>query len=330
MHLARVRMYFTVGLALMTTVVFGQGSDSIAQKAQAYAASKFAIARPLNIEFANAGSYKFTSKLRDVPSIGGEVKRFSQLKASATINFIRKESWMLSGTLGYRFTTVESDIVKPVSNTVKTINDEFHYQFSSLNFSYFSRLFNKRTIYTASVLVDGSEKHFERVKGVITGTMVLKANQRTKMMAGIMISIDPSAQSPFIPTFSYEHKFRNGIVVDILLPRSILVRKHVFTNGRISVGTEMDRTSFYLYNVDGTSQKYEYRQLDINSGLIYEHLIANYFVLAAKTGVKITPSGRIFRKEGTFGSPELQTSPDPAFYLNAGISFNPFIKKRKK
>lgn len=330
MRLAAISVCFTGSLALMTTVLFGQGNDSIARKVQAYAAGKFAIARPLNIEFTNTGSYKFRSLRGDAPSTGGEVKRFSQLKVSANINFIRKEKWLLGATLGYRYTSVRSDILKGIPNTVETIRNEYHYQFSSLNFTYFSKLFNKRTVYSASILVDGSEKHFERVKGVITGTIVLKANQRTRMMAGIMVNLDPSAQSPFIPIFTYDHKFGNGMLLDITLPRGIFVRKHLFTNGRLSLGTEMDRTSFYLYDFDGTSRKFEYRQLDINSGLTYEHLIANYFVLAARTGVRITPSGRVFRKEGSFSSPELQTSPDPAFYLNVGISFNPFARKRTK
>jgi hypothetical protein len=92
----------------------------------------------------------------------------------------------------------------------------------------------------------------------------------------------------------------------------------------------MDRTSFYLYNIDGTSQKYEYRQLDINSGFVYEHVIANYFLVTAKTGIRLTPSGRIFEKEKSFGDPVFETKPDPAFYFNIGLSFNPFTLLGKK
>ncbi|WP_205945164.1 hypothetical protein [Pedobacter psychrodurus] len=118
--------------------------------------------------------------------------------------------------------------------------EDFNYLFSSLNFTYFSSLFKKRMIYSSSFLVDGSEKHFERIKGIFTGTMVLKANQRTKMTAGVLVNIDQSAQSPIIPTFSYEHKFNNGLIADIVLPRSIYLRKYMFGNGRASLGTELD------------------------------------------------------------------------------------------
>jgi hypothetical protein len=70
--------------------------------------------------------------------------------------------------------------------------------------------------------------------------------------------------------------------------------------------------------------------VDIKSGLTYEHLIAKYFVLTAKTGLKLTPSGRIFKKEGSYGSPDFQTKPDPAFYFNVGLSLNPFALFGKK
>jgi hypothetical protein len=304
--------------------------DSIPKRAVAYAADKFAIARPLNIEFTQAAPYNYTAKSGGKSFPQSKVTSFSQVKVSANVNFIKRKTWMLGATLGYRYTATDADVINPATSGIQTINDGFHYHFTSLNVAYFSTLFKKRTIYTSSIMVDGSDQHFERVKGIITGTMVLKANQRTKLMVGFMVNIDPSAQSPFIPTFTYEHKFNNGIIADIILPRSIYFRKYMSASGRLSFGTEMDRTSFYLYDVDGTSQKYEYRQMDVNSGLVYEQVIAKYFMLTAKTGMKLTPSGRIFKKEDSFGSPVFETKPDPAIYFNIGLSFNPFTIIGKK
>jgi hypothetical protein len=304
--------------------------DSIPKRAVAYAADKFAIARPLNIEFTQAAPYNYTAKSDGKSFPQSKVTSFSQVKVSANVNFIKRKTWMLGATLGYRYTATDADVINPATGGIHTINDGFHYHFTSLNVAYFSTLFKKRTIYTSSIMVDGSDQHFERVKGIITGTMVLKANQRTKLMVGFMVNIDPSAQSPFMPTFTYEHKFNNGIIADILLPRSIYFRKYMSASGRLSFGTEMDRTSFYLYDLDGTSQKYEYRQMDVNSGLVYEQVIAKYFMLTAKTGMKLTPSGRIFKKEDSFGSPVFETKPDPAIYFNIGLSFNPFTMIGKK
>ena len=331
-----------IGMMTLSISSFAQRIDStlktkpdslnFQKKVVAVIADKFAIARPLNIEYIYTAPYNYKSQKGESILPNGRVTNFQQVKVSANINFIKRKTWMLGTTLGYRYSSTEADIARSGTTNIN-VNDDFHYLFSSLNLTYFSSLFKKRMIYSSSVLVDGSDQHFERIKGIFTGTMVLKATQNTKMTAGILINIDASAQSPFIPTFSYEHKFTNGLIADIVLPRSLYLRRFISQTGRLSLGTELDRTSFYLYNLDGTSQKYEYRQLDINSGLNYEQVIGKYFMLTAKSGIKLTPSGRIFKKEESYADPVYQTSPDPAFYFNMGISFNPFSvfgKKQRK
>lgn len=320
------------GTLIVSATGFAQITDSsnVPQRVETYAADKFAIARPLNIEFVYAVPYKFTSETNGKSLPESKVTNFSQLKVSTNFNFIKRKNWLLGFTAGYRYTSGEADIIKPSTGDIRVVDRNFHYLFSSLNFTYFSTLFNKRTIYTSSIVVDGSDKHFERVKGLITGSMVLKANQRTRLIVGLLVNIDPSAQSVIMPTFSYEHKFNNGLIADITFPRSLYLRKYVFTNGRISLGADLDRTSFYLYNVDGTAQKYEYRQVDINSGLTYEHVIAKKFVVTAKTGIKMVAAGRLFRKEDSFNDPVYEVRPDPTFYANIGISFNPFTIIGKK
>lgn len=303
---------------------------NISKKAVAYAADKFAIVRPLNIEFVHNAPYKFTSEKGPNSIPESKVNKFTQANISANFNFLKRKNWLLGAAAGYRYVSLETDLTLPASAGIKTVNEDYHYLFSAVNFTYFSKLFNKRMIYTSSVLVDGSDQHFERVKGLLTGTMVLKANERTKLMVGMVVNIDPSAQTPFIPTFSYEHKFNNGLIADIVLPKSAYLRKYVLTNGRISLGTELNGTSFYVYDIDGTAQRFEYRQLDIHSGLMYEHIVAKHFVLTAKTGMKLTTSGRLFRKEDSFGDPVFQISPDPTFYVNVGVSFNPLSFLGKK
>jgi hypothetical protein len=294
-------------------------------------ADRFAITRPLNIEFLHAAPYNYKSERGNDKLPDSRVSKFEQTKVSANFNFIKRKTWLLGATLGYRGTSAEAEIVQPEGAESIILKDDFHYLFSAVSFTYFSTLFKKRTFYSSTILVDGSDKHFERVKGIFTGTMLLKANQKTKMTVGLMVNIDPSAQTPIIPTFSYEHKFNNGLIADIVLPRSMYLRKFVLkNNGRLSLGMELDQTTFYLYNLEGTNQKYEYRQLDINPGMVYEHAIGKYFMLTAKSGMKLTPNGRLFRKEDTFGDPLYQIKPDPTFYFNVGVSFNPFSVFGKK
>ncbi|SDH05570.1 hypothetical protein [Chitinophaga filiformis] len=313
------------GILIFSAECFSQNRDSLnmPKRVETYAADKFAVTRPLNIEFVYSTPYNFTSEQQGKSLPESKVTGFTQLKMSANYNFIKRKTWMLGASAGYRRTSIEADITQS-AGSIKNVNDEFHYLYSSLNVTYFSTLFNKRTIYTSSLIVDGSERYFERVKGLVTASMILKANQRTKLIVGMLVNIDPSAQAPFMPTVAYEHKFINGFSADVTFPRYLYLRKLVGANGRLSFGSEIDRTSFYLYNLDSTSQKYEYRQLDLNSGLVYEHILTKYLLLTVKTGAKMTPSGRIFRKEDSFGDPVYKTTPDPTFYFNIGVSFNPF------
>ncbi|MET4141232.1 hypothetical protein [Pedobacter sp. UYP1] len=329
----------TLSMLLLAINCFSQITDSIPKskpdsfkflkKFTSFTADKFAVTRPINIEFTYTAPYNFKSESNGNILPGNRIKSFQQAKISANINLLRSKNWLLSTTLGYRYISTDAQIVQP--DKEKEIATDFQYLFSSLNLTYFSSLFGKRMIYNSSLIADGSNKSLERVRGIFTGTMVLKANQHTKMTAGILVSIDPSAQTPFLPTFSYEHKFNNGLIADLVLPRSLYLRKMVFkSNGRISVGSELDRTSFYLYNLDGTNQKYEYRQLDINSGLTYEHAIGKYFMLTAKSGARYIPSGRLFKKQESFADPVYKITPDPTFYFNIGLSFNPFSILGKK
>lgn len=335
------RMVLVLGILIFSIQSFSQNNDSIppiakeglnpSQKAAAIAAAKFTTARPLNIEFTQLMPYNFTLKDGNNSYPDSKVKGLSQAKINTNINFVKKKNWLLGTTLGYNYISVKADMTEPFSQTTKNVDNDFHYFHAAANIAYISTLFRKRTVFTSSIIIDGSEKHFERVRGLLSGTMVLKANEQTKMSVGFAIPIDPLSEVPFIPTFSYEHKFRNGLVVDIILPKNMYLRKHIFNNGRFSLGAEMDGTTFYLYNIDGTNQKYQYRQLDINSGFVYEHLIANSFLVTGKTGVRFTPSGRLFRKQDSYSDPVLKMSADPAFYLNIGISFSPssLIGKKK-
>lgn len=323
------------GILILSVECFSQNRDNIqtgrqdslnmSRRVETYAADKFAVTRPLNVEFIYTTPYKFTSEQLGKALPESKVTGFTQLKLSANYNFIKRKSWMLGASAGYRRTSIEADIT-PLAGSIKNVNDEFHYIYSSVNFTYFSKLFNKRTIYTSSLVVDGSERYLERVKGLLTASMILKADQRTRLIVGMLVNIDPSAQAPVMPTIAYEHKFSNGFTADVAFPRYLYLRKLVHTNGRLSFGTEIDRTSFYLYNLDSMSQKqkYEYRQMDLNSGFVYEHILTKYLLLTIKTGMKMTPSGRVFRKEDSFGDFVYKNTPDPAFYFNIGISFNPF------
>lgn len=308
-------------------IVFAQKKDSIPNKLIAFVTDKFPQARDLNIEYTQLTPYNYSSAFQGVDLPDNKVKNFSQVNANANIYFIKNRKWMLSTALNYRYTSIETENATSLFSNESSNKADFHYHSEALNFTYFSKLFNKTAIYSATASVDGSDQHFERLRGMLTGNIILKANAKTKMTLGLALMVDPSIQVPILPIFTYEHKFDNGWVADVILPQKLLIRKNIFPNGRISLGSEMSNTSFYLYQAEKT---YEFRQLNINSGIIYEHNLGSNFIGTLKTGLRITPNARIFDKEESFKDYIFEAKPKPSFYFNVGVSYNPFGKLRKK
>lgn len=308
----------------LKNITYAQKRDSIPLKVRAFIADKFPQNRDLYIDFSQTAPFQFSSKLdgKDLPE--NKMKSFQQLKAGTNIYFVKKRNWLLSTSLNYRYTSFNTQ--EPITAEANQKNN-FHYHSEAVNFNYFSKLFNKTAIYTATASVDGSDQHFERIRGMVTASIILKATPKVKMIVGLAGFIDPSSQVPILPIFTYENKFNNGWVLDILLPKKLLVRKDIFANGRISLGTEMDNTSFYLYKNNRT---YEFRQLEINSGAIYEHHLGGNFIGALKTGIRAVPRARVFDKEESFKDYIFEASYKPSFYFNVGVSYNPFGKPRAK
>lgn len=341
-HMKKIeKMIWIAVLCFLSSKGRSQTADTLSQKQQFqdttnmrrntldYASRQFAMVRPFNVEFSQVAPYSYTPKRDGVSLPESKVSTYHHIKANANLYFLAKKKLILGATFSYRYTSAGNNFTVPSSELVHTIKNDFTYHSTSLNFTYISKIFNKPFFVNTSLIVDGSEKHFERLKGLAIGTIVLKADTRTKFMAGILVNVDPSTQLPLLPMITYERKFNNGMMLDLIMPRQLLVRKHVFERGRISMGTELDRNGFYLYNINEhlPSQKYEYRQIELDNGVIYEHLIGDYLILTARTGLKWIAISRLFEKEKTFSAQWLETSAKPTAYFNVGISFNPFAKK---
>lgn len=317
----------TFALIPAATMASAQKRDSIPHKVVAFVTDKFPQARDLNIEFTQVTPYKFSPELYGIDLPENKIKSFQQVKANANVYIIKNRKWMLSASLNYRFTSINAENNINLFSEENASKGNFHYHSEAINITRFAKVFNKIAVFSATASVDGSNQHFERIRGMVTGSLVLKANAKTKMTLGVAVLIDPSTPIPALPIFTYEHKFDNGWVADIILPKKVLVRKDVFSNGRISFGTEMDNTSFYLYP---SGKTYEFRQLEINSGVIYEHNIGGNFIGTLKTGIRATPSSRIFEKKESPNDFIFDANAKPSFYFNVGISYNPFGKPRVK
>jgi hypothetical protein len=316
----------------ITTLLFSgkaQSQDSLANKVTEYAADKFAERRPFSIDYKQYGNYNSSSNLRGHELPEGEFGKWSQLSASANINLFQNRRWLVQANGFYRYVSAEYNFPTSTGTSQKVSRDH-HYHTEGLNLTYFSKLFGKTAIYSGSINIDWSERSLERVRGVFTGAIVLKANNRTKINIGILYSTDPSTFVRVIPTLLFEHKFNKSLMADIYLPRYAYLRKKVFGSGRLSAGWELDpQTTFFLNDLDNSGTTYQYRQVDVNAGLLYEHILPASIILSLRAGVRINPYARTFEKDRSFTDYTWEGRADPAPYVNIGLSFNPFVKSKK-
>lgn len=318
------RMLVPLAILPFKNITYAQKKDSIPLKVRAFFADKIPQARNFNLEYTLVSPSSFSSQLQGKDLPDNKVKSFQQVKADANIYFIKNRSWLLSTALSYRYTSIRNE--NPVIPGIEA-DENFHYHSEAINLTYFSRLLKKTAIYSASISTDGSDQHFERIRGLITASLILKATPKIKMTLGLAGIIDPSTQIPVLPIFTYENRFNNGWVLDVLLPKKVLVRKDISSNGRVSLGTEMDNTSFYTYRKNNT---YEFRQVALNSGVIYEHNLGGNFIGTFKTGLRANINSRAFNKQESFNDYIWKGTYKPSFYFNAGISYNPFERRRAK
>ncbi|WP_292009149.1 DUF6268 family outer membrane beta-barrel protein [Chryseobacterium sp.] len=324
-NLLKCRLLFIC--SAIPVLSFAQISDSsnVSKKVESYLPERFPRARTFNVEYTQLMPYKFDSQLNNVDLPENKVKNMYHIKATANINLMRRNNWSIGTTLLYKYTSLEVENPDQVFGMQENNKMDFHYHTESLNFMYYSRLFNKPVIYTVSAMVDGSEQHFERIKGMASGTLVLKSTPKTKMTLGVVAFADTSMKIPAFVTFTYEHTFNNGWVADIILPQKVELRKDFSQNSRLAIGGGMEGTTFYLYQPGKT---YEFRQMEINGGITYEHRFGP-LIGTVKTGAKFIGMARIFDKNDTFEDYFYKANPKPAFYFNIGLSYNIFERSKR-
>jgi len=305
--------------------------DSVSYKSYIYLTKQFETARPLNIEYTFTGPSDFSSNTRDVINDNNKLNYNSLLKVSSNINIYKKKSVIINTTIGYKNTVIDLDLANNENQDKKSIYINANYFFQSLNFAYNTKLFNKHTFFTSSFIIDGSDKHFGRAKAFLTGSILLKNTDKTKIIAGIAVNIDESSNTPVIPMFALQHRLLNGSSIDLILPKHIFYRLHLFKKSRLSIGAELEANSFYLnkYFSNSNSKIQEYKQVDLNTGLKYEFLLTDNIILMSRIGAKTVVRNGMFTKGDKFNDSYFSSSQNALFYFNIGISYNPFVKNKK-
>ena len=296
--------------------------------------NRFPTTRLFDVQYQQYLPTDFESELFDVPYDKGEITNHNRLSVSANLPVIMKPKWNITTSIRYRYESFEStDVASRVDNSIPIYDqkDEFHYLSGALSFTYFSKLFNKPFIYNASVIVDGTEKDAERIKGFFGATIILKKTERTTIGVGLIILVDPTSPVPASPTFMMEHRFENSPwIFDFILPQRLMFKRELFGDGRLSLGTELNANGFYTYvNQPGFAKVYDYRVLEINSGLTYEHSFSKSIIGSFRAGFANVFNSRISERGENTSDYIYSSKQDGTGYFSVGFSFNPSFSKKK-
>ncbi|WP_445736738.1 hypothetical protein [Mariniflexile sp.] len=329
-----VKLALLIILFIFSTFGFSQQTiDTLQKQTAIIIKEKFPRARILNFEYGQSLNRNFSSKLFDEAFQEGDIKTQRNFMASANIPIYKTRKWSLTASANYQFNEFEFD---NLSNTsVTTVFEQngivdFHNFSTALSSTYFSSLFKKPVIYNASIIADGNDEGFERIKGLVGLSFIMKRTERTMITLGAIIFIDPTAQIPFFPTFTYNHRFKNSQwELDFIMPQRVLFRRLVGENGRFSVGSTFGSTGFYV-NVDNPAfaDVFEYSQLEIKSGIIYEHRFSDYLIGTFQGGLQNFISNRLTEKGKPTQDFIYKNKQDATGYFQAGVSIDPFAKRK--
>ena len=326
--------------SILTCFVFlfakGQENKELKENVQSAINNRFPTTRMFDLKFENYLPTDFDSELFDNPFEKGEIKNHSRFSASANITIIKKQRWNITSSFRYRYEAFElNDVASQIDNSIPVYDEKlnYHYLSGALSFTYFSQLFKKPFLYNASVIVDGTEKYAERIKGFFGATIILKKTERTTIGVGLIVLVDPTSPVPASPTFLIDHRFKNSKwSLDFILPQRFLFKRDLFENGRISLGSELNTNGFYTYyiNQPGFAKVYDYRTIEINTGLTYEHCFSKSIIATFKTGLATVFNARVSERGKNTNNYIFSNKQDGTGYFSIGFSFNPNLDKKTK
>lgn len=296
--------------------------------------AEFPRTRILNFEYGQSLSRDFNSELFDEDFQKGEIKNQKTFDASLNLPFYYTEKFVLSASANYTFNEFE---FQDLENTSETVIFEqpgivgFHNFRGAVSGTYFSQLFGKPVIYNASAIVDGNDEGVERLKGLVGASLIMKRTERTTITLGAIAFVDPTSQIPFFPTFTYKHNFKNSLwEFDFILPQRVLFRRYIGSNSRLSLGSTFGGNGFYVnVNDPNFPDVFEYSQLEINSGIIYEYKLSDYIITTVKGGLTNFISNRLTEKGEPTEDYIYNNEQNPTSYFNIGFSIDPFAGKKK-
>lgn len=309
-----------------TAQVSAQEADTLRKRVSPVNVDKFPLRRNFDIQFEQFGQNDYNADFLENKKNAGHLKNNYRIKTGVLLPVYKTNKLNLSAALNYKYEVYDFDRFEKTGGFLEAAKTEYHTFSSAINFTSSTKFFNKRLIYSASIIADGSNKTFGRVKGNLLAIVNLKQTATTNFGVGLTGIIDASAQVPILPVIIYQHKFaKPGWSIDAIVPQRIYLRKEISKSSRLSLGSELQNELLYV-NVNNYAMNttYDYRQFEIKSGLVYEYNLGNNIIATTKAGIRNIVQTRATNKGEAAKDYVYDAKQDATWFFSLGFSYSPF------
>jgi hypothetical protein len=154
-----------------------------------------------------------------------------------------------------------------------------------------------------------------------------KRTATTSISAGGVVLIDPSLNVPFIPVFSYWHRFPSQLELIVNLPQRALLRRAFSRRCWATLGTEIASSVAFL-NLSSWQlpQETNFSTFELKNGITFEHMLSRKMVAGISAGVFTTVSSRFFSTDQKSNDYFISNKNNATPYVTVSLSFLPFTK----
>jgi len=197
----------------------------------------------------------------------------------------------------------------------------------SVSFLRVDSLFGHQVIYTGSVTgLTSSSSSIQKVNYLGGIIFTLKQTPVTHMGLGVLVNIDPSIIFPFVPVFTYWHKFDDGLTLNVTLPQQAMLRKTISRRFWINVGSSLNASvAFFKNNTPGIPENGNYSTIAIKTGAGFEYRFTKRFIFGMNGGIYSPVQAREFEQGDRSSNYFIRNKINSAPYLNFNISVLPFL-----
>lgn len=256
------------------------------------------------------------SQVRTVANLNVPVKSWGKNHVSASFTFVRQH-FQLEQVTTYRAGLEHLEGVKENKLTVGF----------TASFARADSLFGKGVVYTG--LISGLTNNASTIQKInyLAGVIfMLKRTAETNYNVGLMLNIDPSINVPVFPVFSYWHKYKNDLELNLNFPQQLALRKPVTTRLWTTFGTSLSgAVSFFKFSQPGIPQDVNYTSAELKTGPGIEYRIAKKWLFGLSGGILTPIQVRAFERTGRSDDYFLNNKINTTPFINFSISLLPFL-----